>query len=232
MLYLKQWKHVFKLDPDKYLSDEHLERICESGSDAVIIGGTQGITFDNTIELLSRVRRFAIPCLIEISSSEAIVPGFDHYLIPIVLNAGDAEWILKPHHQAIKELGGMIPWNEISTMSYTVLNPDSEVASLTQSDTDLTQEDVIAFGRMGSHLIKSPVFYLEYSGTLGNPDWLQPIYERLKRECETTIFYGGGIRSKETAEQMSRVADVIVVGNIIYEDIEAACQTVIKRGEK
>ena len=34
------WKHVFKLDPNKDISDEHLEQVCESGTDAIIVGGT------------------------------------------------------------------------------------------------------------------------------------------------------------------------------------------------
>ena len=34
-----EWKHVFKLDPNKEISDEQLEAICESGTDAILIGG-------------------------------------------------------------------------------------------------------------------------------------------------------------------------------------------------
>ncbi|EIT84883.1 PcrB family protein, partial [Fictibacillus macauensis ZFHKF-1] len=33
------WKHVFKLDPAKEISDAHLELLCESGTDAIFIGG-------------------------------------------------------------------------------------------------------------------------------------------------------------------------------------------------
>ena len=40
----REWRHVFKLDPNKELSDERLEKICESGTDAIIVGGTDGIT--------------------------------------------------------------------------------------------------------------------------------------------------------------------------------------------
>lgn len=42
-----EWKHVFKLDPNKDLPDEQLEILCESGTDAVIIGGSDGVTEDN-----------------------------------------------------------------------------------------------------------------------------------------------------------------------------------------
>jgi putative glycerol-1-phosphate prenyltransferase len=227
MIEAKDWKHIFKLDPDKEISDDALEAICESGSDAIIVGGTNGVTFDNTIDLLSRIRRYVIPCLLEVSNHEAIVPGFDHYFIPLVLNATDSDWILKPHQRAIKELGSMISWEDISTVGYTVLNPQSSVAKLTNSQTNLTAEEVIAYGRLSNHLLKTPFFYLEYSGAYGDSTLLSQVYERVKREGNIHILYGGGIRSKEQAEEMIQFADSIVVGNIVYEDLDAALSTVI-----
>ena len=56
------WRHVFKLDPNRAISDGALDRICRSGTDAVILGGTDGITYENTWELLRRVRRYDVPC--------------------------------------------------------------------------------------------------------------------------------------------------------------------------
>ncbi len=41
---LHEWNHIFKLDPAKEISDEDLDAICESGTDAVIVGGTDGVT--------------------------------------------------------------------------------------------------------------------------------------------------------------------------------------------
>ena len=63
---IKEWRHVFKLDPNKEISDEDLELICESGTDAIIIGGTDGVTLENVLDLMSRVRRFTVPCVLEI----------------------------------------------------------------------------------------------------------------------------------------------------------------------
>ncbi|EHC6340357.1 geranylgeranylglyceryl/heptaprenylglyceryl phosphate synthase, partial [Listeria monocytogenes] len=41
----------------------------------------------------------------------------------------------------------------------------------------------------------------------------------------TKFWYGGGIRSKEQAAEMAKYADTIIVGNIIYEDLEKALET-------
>ena len=52
-----QWKHVFKLDPAKDISDEHLELLCESGTDAIIVGGSDNVTLDGVLDLLVQIGR-------------------------------------------------------------------------------------------------------------------------------------------------------------------------------
>lgn len=68
----REWKHVFKLDPNKEISDEALEKVCESGTDAIMVGGTDGITLENVLHLMARVRRYTVPCVMEISSVETV----------------------------------------------------------------------------------------------------------------------------------------------------------------
>lgn len=226
MFDFKKCKHVFKLDPHKPITDRDLEAICESATDAVVVGGTHGVTFDNTIDLLGRIRQYEVACLLEVSNHEAIVPGFDHYFIPFVLNARNPEWIIKPHHAVVKEMGSLIPWRDISVLGYCVLNPDSAVAQLTQSDTDIHRDDIVAYARMANHMFNIPLFYIEYSGDYGNPDLVQQVSQCLTREKDIHLFYGGGIRNKHQAHDMSANAQTIVVGNIIYEDIAAALETI------
>ena len=88
-----EWRHVFKLDPAKDISDEALERICESGTDVILVGGTDGVTLDGVLDLLVRVRRFEVPIALEISTIDSVTPGYDYYFIPTVLNSDDPKWI-------------------------------------------------------------------------------------------------------------------------------------------
>lgn len=219
----KEWRHIFKLDPNKPLDDASLEAVCTSGTDAVVIGGTDGVTFDNTIELLGRVRRFTVPCVLEVSTMASITPGFDYYFIPTVLNSDDALWFKGLHHKAIKEFGPFLNWDELVVEGYCILNPDSKVAKLTQAKTDLSEEDVLAYAQLAENMFHLPIFYVEYSGTYGNPTLVAALTEHLHN---TRLFYGGGIDNYEKAVEMAKYADTIVVGNSIYDNLKLALETV------
>jgi putative glycerol-1-phosphate prenyltransferase len=214
---------VFKLDPERELSDEALERLCLSGTDGVLVGGSSGVTFDNTVDLMARIRRYEVPCVLELSDREAVVPGFDMFLVPVVLNACDPEWIVGQHHKAVKEYGAVMDWDEMLTEGYVILNPDSTAARLTEAETELDAKDLAAYARMAERMFRMPIFYVEYSGTFGDMELVRKAKDVLK---ETRLFYGGGIDSLEKARQAAEAAHTIVVGNVIYSDLEAALATV------
>lgn len=220
---VNEWKHVFKLDPDKSISDEQLEKICESKTDAIIVGGSDNVTEDNVLSLLSRIRRYLVPCVLEVSNLESIVPGFDLYFIPTVLNSRNTTWITDLHHKAIKEFGEIMNWDEIIAEGYCILNPECKAAKLTEAKTDLNLEDIKAYARMAEKLFRLPLFYLEYSGAFGDPEIVKAAKSVL---TNTRIIYGGGIQNGKQAEEMAQYADIIVVGNVIYENLEAALETV------
>lgn len=220
---IREWRHAFKLDPSKEISDEQLEKVCESGTDAVIIGGTDDVTLDNVLHLLSRVRRYAVPCVLEISNLEMITPGFDLYFIPTVLNSPDAKWVVGLHREAVKEYGQFLNWDEIVMLGYCILNEDSKAAKITRADASLSREDVRAYAELAENMFHLPVFYLEYSGKYGGPEMAAAAKDVLNK---TRLFYGGGIRTLKQAEEMAAVADTIIVGNAIYEDFEEALRTV------
>ena len=218
-----QWKHVFKLDPAKEISDEHLERICESGTDAILVGGSDNVTLDGVLDLLVRVRRYTVPIALEISDVEALTPGYDYYFIPSVLNSQDVQWVVGAQHEAIKEYGDIMRWEEIVPEGYCILNADCKAAKLTNAKADASVDDVIAYARMAEHFFKMPIFYVEYSGMFGDVETVRAAKNELQN---TKLFYGGGITTVEQAKLMAEVADTVVVGNIVYEDLNAAIQTV------
>ncbi|MCJ8008033.1 heptaprenylglyceryl phosphate synthase [Lederbergia wuyishanensis] len=220
---VKEWRHVFKLDPNKEISDNHLEKLCESGTDAIIVGGTDDVTLDKVLNLMARIRRYTVPCVLEVSNLESITPGFDLYFIPSVLNSRDIRWFSGIHHEAVKEYGELMDWNEILIEGYCILNDNCKAAIQTNANTNLDDEDVIAYAMMAEKMFRMPIFYMEYSGTYGDPELVKKVKRQLS---ETRLFYGGGIQTVQQAKEMGQIADVIIVGNAIYENFDEALKTV------
>lgn len=221
---LKDCKHVFKLDPAKEISDEDLTRICESDTDAVIIGGTDGITEDNVLNLMARVRRFSVPVALEVTSTEAVVPGFDHYFIPAVFNTGDMKWQHGLMLEALAEYGHLLDYDEVSLLPYLIMNPECKAFRKAEGKR-VTSEMLPHYINMMDKLYQTEYIYIEYSGTYGDAEIMKTVRENAG---QSHIIYGGGISSREEAEEMAEYADTIVVGNIIYDSTKKALRTIIK----
>jgi putative glycerol-1-phosphate prenyltransferase len=219
----REWRHVFKLDPNKEISDDRLEKICESGTDGVIVGGTDGVTLEKVLDLMARIRRYTVPCVLEVSSIDIVTPGFDLYFIPTILNSRDPKWITGLHHRAVKEFGEIMDWEEIVMEGYCILNEECKAAKLTSAIAEASIEEVKAYAMMAEKMFHLPIFYLEYSGKYGDPQLVSEVKKVLEK---TVLFYGGGISSVEQAVEMAKHADVIVVGNAIYDHFEQALATV------
>jgi putative glycerol-1-phosphate prenyltransferase len=218
-----QWRHVFKLDPAKVMSDEALKRVCESGTDAILVGGTDGVTLDLVVDLLIRVRQYTVPVALEISTIESVTPGFDFYFIPSVLNSTKTAFVKDLQVEAIKEFGDFMDWTELVPEGYCILNPDCKAAQVTEAQTKLSVDDVIAHARLAEHFFNMPIFYLEYSGMYGDPTMVRAAKKVLTK---TRLFYGGGITSAQQAAEMAKIADTIVVGNHLYDNLTEALETV------
>lgn len=209
------WSRVVKLDPARSLSRERLEAVRAWRPDAVVVGGTGGYGAGEVLALLMRLRHLDLPLALEISDQAALCPGFDLYLVPMVLNSRQTEWIIGRHHAAVKRFAHRAEWERLVVEGYCILNPAASAAELTQADTGLLVDDVAAYARVAEHLLHLPIFYLEYSGAYGPPEMVQAVRRVLG---ETRLWYGGGITSDRQATEMGAWADTIVVGNAVYDE--------------
>lgn len=172
---------------------------------------------------MAQVRRYTVPCILEVSNLESITPGFDLYFIPMVMNSSNMNWVTGLHHQAVKEYGEIMNWDEILVEGYCILNKDCKAAQVTEADTDISSEDAAAYAMMAERMFNLPIFYLEYSGTYGDVETVKEVSDSLEN---TTLFYGGGIRTVQQAKEMAAVSDVVVVGNAVYDNLKEALKTV------
>ncbi len=221
------WDHITKIDPDKEISKEKLDRVVNSGTDALMISGTQGVTKEKLEKTLKMLEDCDLPKILEPSDPTNVVyDGFDDIYVPSVINARDPTWIMGHHKDWAVKFDPR--WNEITKEAYIVLNPESAVGMVTKSKTDLTKEEVAAYATIAEKYYGFPIIYIEYSGTFGDPEVVKAVRDALD---EAHLFYGGGIKSEEQSRKMARYADTIIVGNVIYEeDLEVYFSTV--RGAK
>lgn len=213
----EDWDHVLKLDPDKDLPPgTTYGDVCATGTDAIEIGGTTGITDEKMAAVIEACADYGVPLYQEPSSPAVVVyhADLDGYMVPIVLNTPDTTWMLGAHKEWI-QYAETIAWDRTFTEAYIVLNPNSAVAEYTQADCELGTDDVAAYAVAAERLLGQNIVYIEYSGTYGDPAIVQAAREAL---ATAHLFYGGGISGYETAYEMRSCADTVVVGNLLYDE--------------
>lgn len=228
------WRHITKLDPDRPFTPALLETVLASGTDAVVVGGTTGITAPAVSALLSALRGAPVPVALEVSTLGAAMAGTASlYLIPLVLNTRQGKWLGGAQAETLSDIlprfGPFIPWSRMLPEAYLVLNPDSAVARLTDANTALSAKQVAGFAAYACRLLRLPLLYVEYSGAFGDMELLAAAREGAGG---AHLVYGGGIRSPEQAAAAAAHANTIVVGNLVYTDPGRLRETVaaVKQG--
>ena len=225
----RSWTHVTKLDPDKNNKPEIVNAVLENGTDAILVGGTQGVTLEKVRKLKEMFRDCNVPILLEPSKAEAVDLSYDYFFVPLILNSQERWWIGGAHIEWINSLKKVfgsydnIPWDKIVIEAYIVLNPAAAVTKVTRSVTNLTIDQIVSHAVYADRIMNVPIVYIEYSGRFGDPNIVKAVKENLKH---SHLFYGGGIDSTDKAALMGKYA-TIVVGNVIYDSVEKYKQTII-----
>ena len=222
-MFWNNWKHITKLDPDKEIDRETLRDVCGSGTDAIIVGGTQNITRGKLAKLLGMLEGYDLPKILEPSHPDAVyTEGVDYLFVPMVLNSSEVTWITYLHKEWVKNYD--VNWDITFPEGYIILNPNSAVARLTKAVCNLDVKDVLAYSKLAERYYRLPIVYLEYSGKFGDPEIVRAVSEVLS---DAVLFYGGGIDSRDKALLMAEFADVIIVGNLLYErGVNALMETI------
>ncbi|MCD6476832.1 MAG: heptaprenylglyceryl phosphate synthase [Candidatus Aenigmarchaeota archaeon] len=208
----RKWKHITKIDPDKKITPEIIKTIIETETDAIMISGTQNINKRNVTKIIEMLKPYDIPKVLEPANVEGVVEkGVDWIFVPTVFNTNNATYINGLHKMWAK-YNKNINWDIVVPEAYIILNPNCAAAKYTDAK-PLPKEDIIAAAITAEKFFKIPIIYIEYSGMYGDPEIVKAVKEAL---TSSHLIYGGGINTKEKAEEMSKYA-TIVVGNTIYE---------------
>lgn len=220
----KEWRHITKLDPDKVLGDGAIAEIAASGTDVLMLSGTLDVTPEKLADLYDQVRDSGLSVVVEPADpTGARFEGMDWVFVPAVFNAVHPMFVTGLHKEWVQHFP--IAWDKVIGEAYVVLNPASSVGKLTHAKCDLTPEEVAAYAVVAEKYYRMPIFYIEYSGTYGNPAVTKAVSEAVD---DIQIFYGGGINNAEKAAEMGQYADAIVVGNAVYDAGPAILKETVK----
>lgn len=209
----RTWRHAVKIDPARPLPAGAIAGLAATGTDALILGGSDGIRRGDVERLLDAARSTGLPVAIEVSDLEAVVPGADLYLVPMVLNTRDPRWLVGAHREAIERLGPYLPWERVVTEAYIVCNRASTVARVAAAAVPASAREVAAWAAVGDRLLRAGIVYIEYSGRFGDAEWVRAAAEVVRG---ARLFYGGGVTGPRQAATMAAIADTVVVGNVLY----------------
>nr|WP_049907574.1 heptaprenylglyceryl phosphate synthase [Haloferax elongans] len=243
--------HITKVDPAKEFPDD---ASVLGHTDAVIVGGSDGVTEENCLDAIERVRsEFPnLPLFQEPNSSDHVsketIEAVDYLLVPAVYNGDKGNFVgkhvdffteigAKPDEMigsGVPLVGGLVASKgrevvaelaeKVVGEGYVIQNLDSKAAAETNVETTFTPEEVAGAALATESFYQFPMFYIEYSGTYGGPEDVAAAAQYLD---DTALVYGGGIkRRQQTDEILDAGADAVIVGDCFHEDTERYRQTI------
>lgn len=210
--------HMGLIDPDEQKptkSGEIALTLDEVGSDAIMVGGSTGVTqklLDDTVKAIKN--NTELPVILFPSRAKAISPYVDAIYFMSMLNSRDLNKVIGEQVNGaplIKKLG-----IEPLSMGYIIIEPGMTVGEV--GEADLIPRDnpevAISYGLAAKYL-GMELLYMEAGS--GAP---QPIPTNLvkavKEEVGLPLVVGGGIRTEEQARLIAKAgADIIVTGTVI-----------------
>jgi len=213
--------HMTLIDPDKQNPAEAAEIAYvaqEYGSSAVMVGGSTGVTRENTEKTVMEIRKgCSLPLIAFPSSAEGLSPLFDAVYFLSMMNSRDPRRITGEQAYAallVKRMG-----IEPIGMGYIIVEPGMKVGQVGSAD-PVGREDVQrAMGyALAGEFFGMKLIYLEAGS--GSPLPVPTEMIRGVREViSVPLVVGGGIREPEQASEAARAgASIIVTGTVIEEN--------------
>ena len=212
--------HMTLLDPDKLTPRETASlavHACKIGTDAVMIGGSTGVTrqkVDATIKAIKS--RTSIPVILFPSGKEGLSRHADSVYFMSLLNSKDVRMVVGEQRRASKLIKA---WGlETISMGYLLVWPGMRAGEvgraelIPRDDVDMAVQYALAAQFLGMDLV-----YLEAGS--GAPVPVPPkMIRAVKKAISIPLVVGGGIRTPATARAAAMAgADIVVTGTIVEE---------------
>jgi phosphoglycerol geranylgeranyltransferase len=227
--------HMTLIDPDTS-GDEGSGKIAEqaykAGTDFILVGGSTHLTMNEMDMATKQIKeKCNVPVIIFPGSSSMFTRYADAIFFMSLLNSSDLEFIVG--HQKKASLVVKKSGIESIPMGYLIFEPGmtagrvGKAKLIGRDDYKNAIEYAVAAQLMGMRLI-----YMEAGS--GAPYAISTeMIKKVKESVDIPIIVGGGIRSSETAKEITEAgADIIVTGTVaeksdnVYEALKPIIETI------
>ena len=228
----KRKMHMTLIDPEKQGPEQSGEialKAARAGTDAIMVGGSTGVTQENLDKTVEEIKkRTKLPVIYFPSGANAIAQKCDAIYFMSMLNSRNVRNITREHAKGapvIKKLG-----IEPISMGYVIVEPGMKVGEIGEADL-VKREDlqtVVGYA-ITTEFFGMDLLYLEAGS--GAPDPVpSAMIEAVRESVELPIVVGGGIvTEKQAAEVAASGADIVVTGTLVENgDFEKKLKRVVR----
>jgi len=219
---LKKHKmHMTLIDPAKQsasASGEIAAKASRAGTDAIMVGGSTGVTQDNLDETVGQIKRACkLPVIYFPSGANAISRKCDAIYFMSMLNSRNVRNISGEHARGaplIKRLG-----IEPISMGYVIIEPGMKVGEVGEAELVKRGDLNTLIGyAIATEFFGMDLLYLEAGSGAPEPVPV-PMVKAARESVDIPLVVGGGIVTpKQAADLAAAGADIIVTGTLVEDD--------------
>jgi phosphoglycerol geranylgeranyltransferase len=214
----KETLHMTLLDPNKQ-APEMAARItseaCQLGTDAIMVGGSTGVTQENLDATVLAIRKQVdVPVIYFPSGAHAISPHADAIYFMSMLNSRNVEMVSRQQMKGapiVRKLG-----LEPISMGYLIVAPGMKVGEVGEADCiPRDRPDIAVAYALSAQYLGMQSVYLEAGS--GAPQHVpEDMIRAVRSAIDVPLLVGGGIRDAEAAARVKKAgANIVVTGTIV-----------------
>ena len=210
--------HMTLLDPDKQTPDEAgpmAAHASKAGTDAIMVGGSTGVTQDKVDETVLAIKGAArVPVILFPASAANLSPHADAIYFMSLLNSREPRFIVGEQRIAA---GVIRAWGlETIPMAYLVVEPGMRAGQVGHADLlPRTNPTLAVQYALAAQMLGMKLVYLEAGSGAPEPVPVG-LVRAVKAAVDIPVVAGGGVRSPAAAAALAHAgADVVVTGTIV-----------------
>lgn len=210
--------HMALIDPENQSPEEAAAialKCKEAGTDAIMIGGSTGITTENVDMTAVAIKKATgLPTIYFPAGPHALSTQCDAIYFMSIVNSSDLNMVIGAHAYAspyIKKIG-----IEPLSMGYIIVEPGMTVGRVAKANLIKRDDVKAAVGyALACQYLGMKLVYLEAGSGADKPVPPEMI-AAVKQMIDIPLIVGGGIRTPEAAEAARKAgADIIVTGTFV-----------------